>query len=370
MPSAKRVVESLLGRAGIAVDGPAPWDIQVHEDHFYGRVLGQANLGLGEAYMDGWWDCARVDDLVCRLLQARLDRQVRGSPRLLLRALPAVVLNRQTLRGARCVARRHYDLDEEFFRSFLDPHMQYSCACFQDGDGLDQAQVRKMELVCAKLGLGPGDRLLDIGCGWGGLARFAARTRGCEVTAVNISREQIRHARERCAGLPVTVLEQDYREIRGCFDKIVSVGMFEHVGLDNHRAFMKAAHGLLAEGGVFLLHTIGSNASQRTCDPWIEKHIFPRGLLPSIAQIGRAAEGLFVIEDWHNLGPHYDRTLLAWNRNFQAAWDGLKDRFDQTFKRMWEYYLLSCAGAFRARSIQLWQIVFTREGTPQPACRF
>ncbi|MEW5773975.1 MAG: cyclopropane fatty acyl phospholipid synthase [Thermodesulfobacteriota bacterium] len=373
MATAQRIVEDLFSRAGVRVDGPAPWDVRVHDGRFFGRVLRHKNLGLGESYAEGWWDCPRVDELVSRLLAARLDETVRDSPRLTLAALPGLLLNLQTRNGARVVARRHYDLGNDLFLGFLDENVQYSCAYFTNGDGpdaLNEAQRRKLELICDKLGLGPGHALLDIGCGWGGLARHAARTRGCAVTAVNISDEQTRFARDFCAGLPVTVLRQDYREVAGRFDRVVSVGMFEHVGRKNHRAYMAAVRRRLKDGGLFLLHTIGQNESRSSCDPWIARHVFPRGRLPSIAQIARAAEGLFVMEDWHNLGPHYDRTLMAWHANYQKAWGGLKDRYGPHFKRLWDYYLLSCAGAFRARSIQLWQVVFSTPGSAQPCCRF
>ena len=234
---------------------------------------------------------------------------------------------------------------------------------------MNTAQLNKLGLICRKLELKPDDRLLDIGFGWGGLAKYAAERCGCKVTGVNISGEQIRYAKEFCNGLPIEILGCDYRDINGTFDKIVSVGMFEHVGVKNYREFMEVSHRCLKNDGIFLLHTIGSNESKIKADPWITKYIFPNGVLPSIAQISRAAEGLFVIEDLHNLGPHYDKTLMAWHNNFQNAWPRMKDRFDDAFKRMWEYDLLSCAGAFRARDIQLWQIVFTKYGRTQPVFR-
>ena len=365
----RTILERLLARADVAIDGDRPWDIRVHDDRFYSRVIRNGNLGLGEAYMDGWWDCPRIDEMIRRILQARLDKHVRGGPRVWLALLPALLFNRQTRRGAREVARRHYDLGNDLFLSFLDANQQYSCAYFDGCDDLDEAQARKLELICDKLELQPGDTLLDIGCGWGGLASYAARTRGCEVTAINISREQTAYARSRCEGLPVDVRLADYRTVSGRFDKVVSVGMFEHVGVRNYKTFMRTCHGLLRDGGLFLLHTIGGNESRRSCDPFIGKYIFPRGMLPSTTQISRAAEGLFVMEDWHNLGPHYDRTLMAWHHRFTRAWGTLRGRYGEPFRRMWEYYLLSCAGAFRARDIQLWQVVFTKPGTPQPRCR-
>jgi cyclopropane-fatty-acyl-phospholipid synthase len=369
MLRAKRFVEELLLKAGIRINGSDPWDIRVYNDAFYGRVLRRQSLGLGEAYMDGWWDCPRIDEFICRLLGARLDEKLRGTLSVLPLYLSSLFLNRQSRSRSSAVAERHYNLGNDLFGSFLDPLRQYSCAYFDRTDDLAEAQLKKIELVCRKLGLAKEEKLLDIGCGWGGLAKYAAERYGCAVTAVNISTEQIRHARDWCKGLPVRILECDYRDIEGCFDKVVSVGMFEHVGSRNYRTFMKVVHRCLKAGGTFLLHTIGGNVSQINCDPWINRYIFPGGMLPSIAQISRAVEGLFVVEDWHNLGPHYDRTLMAWNANFQRAWEGLKGAYDGRFKRMWEYYLLSFAGAFRARSIQVWQIVLTPSGTPQPACR-
>lgn len=192
------------------------------------------------------------------------------------------------------------------------------------------------------------------------------------MTAVNISQEQLSVARERCKHISVDFHEGDYRTISGQFDKIVSVGMFEHVGQKNYRTFMQVVHRLLKNDGIFLLHTIGNNTSMAHCDPWITKYIFPNSMLPSLRQISDATENLFVIEDVHNLGPHYDKTLMAWNDRFQQAWSLLKDRYNTRFKRMWEYYLLSCAGAFRARNIQLWQLIMTKHGVgmKQPHCRF
>jgi cyclopropane-fatty-acyl-phospholipid synthase len=371
MTSAAEMVGGLLAQAGIEVNGPNPWDIRVHDNRWYRRVLRNGNLGLGESYMDGWWDCERLDEMICRLLRGGLEDKVRGDIKYLLRFLPALLFNLQSRTRARIIAARHYDLGNDLFFSFLDPNRQYSCGYFQETDDLDQAQQNKMEMICRKLNLTASDRVLDIGCGWGGLAKYAAERIGCTVTGVNISREQLRSARELCQDLPVRFEDRDYRAIEGRFDKIVSVGMFEHVGRKNYRTFMRTVHRCLRDDGIFLLHTIGGNSSRTGCDPWMTRYIFPNGMLPSIAQIARAAERLFVIEDWHNLGPHYDQTLMAWHAKFLAAWPRLKNTYDARFKRMWEYYLLSCAGAFRARNIQLWQIVMTKYGTgsPQPVCR-
>ncbi|NLI81926.1 MAG: cyclopropane fatty acyl phospholipid synthase [Deltaproteobacteria bacterium] len=369
MIQAKRLVEGMLQEAGVQLDGPNPWDIHVKDERLFERVLRWKNLGLGEAYMDGWWECPRVDEFICRILKAKLDERLRFNIRDLPHLLPALFVNLQSKGRVRLSAEAHYDRDTELFMSFLDPFNQYSCAYFNGTGDLNEAQERKLDLICRKIDLKPGDRVLDIGCGWGGFARYAAERYGCVVTAINVCRDQIRYAREFCRDLPVLIMECDYRDCTETFHKIVSIGMFEHVGYRNYRLFMRCVRRCLNDDGIFLLQTIGSNQSRVRTDPWIGTYIFPDSMLPSIAQIGRAIEGLFVMEDWHNLGPHYDRTLMAWYRNFQGAWERLRKRFDDRFRRMWEYYLLSCAGAFRARSIQLWQIVLTPCGRAQPACR-
>ena len=370
MNTQRKIVEQLLSETGVRINGPGRWDIQVRDDRFYARVLKDGSLGLGESYMEGWWDCLRIDEFICRLLKGNLEKKIRGNLRSLLFYLAARIFNLQSAARAGIIARRHYDLGNNLFLSFLDYYNQYSCAYFQGTDDLTEAQQKKLDLICRKIQLQRDDHVLDIGCGWGGFARYAAEHYGCTVTAVNISEEQIRFAREHCKNLPVTVRQEDYRQIRGRFDKIVSIGMFEHVGRKNYKAFMEVVHRCLKEKGIFLLHTIGSNVSRVNCDPWINRYIFPNGMLPSIAQIGRAAENLFVIEDIHNLAPHYKKTLMHWNDRFQEAWSGLSEGYDRIFKRMWEYYLLSFAGAFCARHIQVWQIVMTKAGAVQPLCRF
>lgn len=371
MQRAERIVAGLLDRAGVGVHGARPWDIRVLDDRFFGRVIRDKSLGLGESYMERWWECDRLDELFARVCSAGLDTWGNASLSFVLDVALERILNRQTRRKSRVVAEKHYDLGNDMFLSWLDGHNQYSCGYFAGTDDLDQAQRNKLELICRKIGLKPGDTVLDIGCGWGGFSRYAAERHGCSVTGVNISRNQVEHARRACSedGLDVSIECRDYRDLDTTFDKIVSVGMFEHVGLKNYRTFMGAVHRCLRGAGVFLLHTIGTNTSTVGCDPWIRKYIFPNGKVPSLAQIAEAAEGLFLIEDVHNLGPHYDKTLMAWNERFQAAWPELAEGYSETFKRMWEYYLLSCAGAFRARALQLWQIVMTKPGTAQPACR-
>lgn len=370
MTPAQSFLTDLLSKADIRVNGSRPWDIQVRDERLFPRVLAKRNLALGEGYMRGWWECERVDEFIHRVLHSGVANRVHGGWKLLLRALPALLINQQTKRRSRQVALKHYDLGNDLFQAFLDPHMQYSCADFRSTDQLNAAQEAKMRLLCEKLELRPGLRLLDIGCGWGGLARFAAANYGCEVVGVNISRQQITFARQFCEGLPVEIRECDYRNLNEQFDRVVSVGMFEHVGPRNYDTYMRAVARCLKPDGVFVLQTIGSNVSKKGCDPWITQYIFPNGNLPGTSLLARAAEPHFVMEDWQNLGPHYDRTLLCWLENFRSAWPRLKERYGETFRRMWEYYLQSCAGCFRARDIQLWQVVFTPKGAPQPTyCR-
>ena len=356
-----QLLESMLNQAGVTINGPHPWDLHIHDDRFLARLMREKSLGLGESYMDGWWDCERVDQLIYRLLRIDIEELVAGKFARLFRMLPRSLLNRQSKKRAMEVADQHYNLGNDLFFSFLDPYKQYSCAYFKETDQLEQAQLNKMALIANKLHLSAQDRLLDIGCGWGGLARYTAEQFGCRVTGINISSEQLKEARASCADLPVQFREVDYRTLNEPFDKIVSVGMFEHVGWKNYRTFFEVAHRCLTKEGRFLLHNIGRNTSVRgIADPWVSKYVFPNSMLPSLAQIAKAVEGLFVIEDVQNIGPHYDPTLMAWNQRFQQAWPTLEARYDQRFKRMWEYYLLSCAGAFRSRSIQLWQTVMTR----------
>lgn len=358
---AERHVRELLELAQVEIGGHQPWDIQVHDDRLYRRVLSEGSLGLGESYMDGWWDCASLDAFMYRVLRADLDREVSGRYDLLLGVL-SVVGNLQSKTRAWMVGQQHYDLDNRLYERMLDKRMVYTCGYWQNATSLDQAQEDKLELVCRKLRLKPGDKLLDIGCGWGGLAEYAARNFGVSVVGLTISEEQAKLARERCAGLDVEVRLLDYRDIDERFDHVVSLGMFEHVGWKNYATYMEVVHNCLKDDGLFLLHTIGANRTHFGGDPWIDRYIFPNGELPSLVQIGKAIEGRFVMEDWHNFGADYDKTLMAWHANVDAAWDELGQKYDERFRRMWRYYLLTCAGSFRARRNQLWQVVLSKSG--------
>jgi cyclopropane-fatty-acyl-phospholipid synthase len=359
---AERLVRELVGLADIEVGGSRPWDIAVHDDRFYGRILRHGALGLGESYMDGWWDVDRLDEFVCRLRRARIDEKVRRDLRTLSLLLGERLSNRQRRSKSPVVGRRHYDLGNDLFQAMLDRRMVYSCAIWDDAKSLDEAQERKLELTCRKLHVEPGMTLLDIGCGWGGLAKYAADNWGVAVVGINNSREQIALGRQMCAGSQVELQFRDYRDVEGTFDRVVSIGMFEHVGVKNYAAYMDVANRCLRDDGLFLLHTIGGNAPSRHLDTWTEKYIFPRGVLPSASQVAAASEGLFVMEDWHNLSVNYERTLLAWHENFTRGWGELSAAYGDRFYRMWSFYLLSCAGSFRARSLQVWQIVFSKGG--------
>ncbi|HEV6964964.1 cyclopropane fatty acyl phospholipid synthase [Roseateles sp.] len=356
------VLRELLARADVQIGGSRPWDMRVNDGRAFRRILTQWSLGAGESYMDGDWDCERLDMMFERLLRAELDRTAPGMARvkLLAESLRQRLFNLQTVERAHQVGERHYDAGNDVFEAMLDSRMIYSCAYWEQARDLEQAQEHKLEMICRKLELRPGETLLDIGCGWGGLARFAAERHGVRVTGVTISKEQLALAQQRCAGLPVTLLLQDYRSLEGRFDKIVSVGMFEHVGLKNYGVYFDTARRLLAPEGLFLLHTIGVDRSAPHTDPWIERYIFPNGKLPSPRELAGALEGRFIVEDWHNFGTDYDRTLMAWAERFEAAWPRLAPQYDEGFRRMFRYYLLSCAGFFRSRQGQLWQLVLTR----------
>lgn len=363
--AARRIVERMLGETDIRIDGDRPWDVRIVDDRVYRRVLTGGTLGLGEAYMDGWWECDAIDQMVERAQRSGSAGRF-ASPLATLARLDAVVRNRQTPDRSREVGRRHYDVGNDLYGRMLDRRMIYSCGYWRTATDLDGAQDAKLALVADKLGIEPGMRVLDIGCGWGGAAAYLAEQRGCDVVAITISEQQLALARERCAGLPVEIRFQDYRDVDEPFDRIYSIGMFEHVGVKNYAAYFEVCRRCLnAPDALTLVHTIGGSRSTHTTDLWVERYIFPNSMLPSAAQITRAAEGLLELQDWHNFGAYYDPTLMAWHANIEAAWDDLPD-YDERFRRMWRFYLLSSAGAFRAGRLQLWQVVFSREGLPEP----
>ncbi len=354
-------IESLLALAGVRVGGDAPSDIQVHNDRLYARAIAHGSLGLGEAYMDGWWDATDLDGFLYRLLNAHIDERVGGIDDAAL-FLRSKLVNMQRGRRAYKVGEQHYDLGNDLFQAMLGKRLVYSCGYWRNADDLDGAQEAKLDLVCRKLGLKPGMRVLDIGCGWGEALKYAAEKYGVAGVGVTVSEEQAQFARELCKGLPIEIRVQDYREIDEKFDRIWSIGMFEHVGVKNYRAYFDTVRRCLPDDGLTLLHTIGGNESTNHTDPWIAKYIFPNSMIPSAAQIAKASEGGFVIEDWHNFGTDYDRTLLAWRTNFDAAWPSFAEKYGDRFRRMWHFYLAASAANFRARRLQLWQIVLSPRG--------
>lgn len=358
--------QGLLASAGITVNGAHPWDMRIHHPGTLDRLLAQGSLGLGESYMDGWWDCERIDELICRMLLARLDEQV-GRPGWWWTLLRARLTNLQSLTRAWQVGRVHYDLGNGLYSAMLDASMAYSCGYWAHAGDLAQAQQDKLELVCRKLRLEPGMTLLDIGCGWGSLMLHAARHHRVHCVGLTVSSEQAAWGQSRSQGLPVRFELMDYRQFnpqgKMRFDRVASIGMFEHVGHKNYRAWFDMVRRSVHEDGLCLLHTIGKNRSGIGIDPWIDRYIFPNGALPSMAEVARVAED-FVVEDWHNFGADYDRTLMAWHERFEAAWPKLQHHHDERFYRMWRYYLLCCAGTFRARDNQLWQLVLSPRGVP------
>jgi len=361
--SLKQRAAALLEIAGITVDGPAPTDMQVHDDRLYARVFAHGSLGLGEAYMDGWWDVGDLSGMFTRLLASHIDEELKTLDTLLAH-FKARFINLQRGQHAFEIGRVHYDLGNDLFHAMLGKRLVYSCGYWAEATTLDDAQAAKLDLICRKLRLKPGQRVLDIGCGWGEALKFAAEHYGIEGVGVTVSQEQAEFARELCKGLPIDIRLQDYRELDETFDAVFSIGMFEHVGALNYRTYFEVARRALKEDGLFLLHSIGSNGSPSRPDPWIEKYIFPNSMIPAASQVTEALQNLFVVEDWHNFGADYDRTLTAWRQNFDAAWPSLSANYDDRFRRMWHFYLGVSAAVFRSRRDQLWQLTLSPHGVP------
>lgn len=367
---AETIVRKLLGNAGVTVNGSAPWDITVHDSRFYAKLLRHGELGLGESYIDGWWDCDELQTMIHKICRASLHLILKGNWRMKLGIVKAVLLNLQSESRATKSAQAHYDIGNDLYKLMLDDRMQYTCAYFKDTDDLGEAQEAKLDLVCRKLGLKPGMRVLELGCGFGGLAIYAAEKYGVEVTGYNVSRAQLELAREMAGNLPVTFHQSDYREARGQYDAVVSIGMMEHIGYKNHRTLMEVIHRCMSDEAVSLVHTIGSNHSRLRPERFVDKYLFPNAVSPSIAQIGKAVDGLLIVDDVHNIGTHYAPTLMAWWRNFDAGYEQLDHSvYDARFYRLWRYYLLAATGASTSRKGQLWQTVMTKFGRDLPDCR-
>ena len=357
--------ENIMTAADVTINGSRPWDIHVHNEDTYDRVLSQGTLGLGESYMDSWWDCDALDEMMARLLLAGGERAISRNWVTTIHVLKAKLLNLQTRRGAKKVTEQHYDIGDPLYMSFLDPYNQYTCAYFKDTDksDLNRAQENKMELICRKIKLKASDRVLDIGCGWGGLAKWMADNHGCKVMGVNLAKGQVQYAKNNISNPNVEIVNMDYRDVptrmAEKFDKVVSIGMVEHVGSKNYRSFYKVARSMLKNDGLFLLQNCGQDVSRAITDPWFNKYIFPQGAIPSPVQLAKGFEGILVLEDWQNLGAHYDPTLMAWWRKFDQSWHNFRSQYGDRFYRMFRYYMLSCAGSFRARDMQLHQTVYS-----------
>jgi cyclopropane-fatty-acyl-phospholipid synthase len=361
----KKIAEEILGLAGVEINGINPWDIQVHNDKFYKRVITEGELGLGESYMDGWWDSERIDDFFYKILRAKLDEKIQRKLSIIVKLSLARIINLQSKRRAFIIGEKHYDLGNDLFQKMLDKQMNYSCAYWKDAGNLDKAQEDKLELICRKIYLKSGMRVLDIGCGWGSFGKYAAEKYNVEVVGITVSKEQVELGKQLCKGLPVEIRLMDYRDINKKFDRIVSVGMIEHVGYKNYKTFFEVANRCLSDDGLFLLQTIGNIKTKKTIDLWTDKYIFPNGMLPSVAQLGKAIENLFILEDLHSFGKDYDKTLMAWYANFDKNWDKIKNKYSERFFRMWKYFLLSFAGSFRSGiTNQLWQIVLSKNSMP------
>ncbi|MCP3943064.1 MAG: cyclopropane fatty acyl phospholipid synthase [Desulfobacteraceae bacterium] len=365
----KQAFSSLMQFAGITVNGEKPYDIQVHTDQFYSRVLDQTTLGLGESYMDKWWDCLALDQFIDKVIRANLLSKLKQDWATTWNIIKAKIFNLQTARHAFIIGEKHYDIGNNLYQKMLDKRMQYTCGYWDNANCLDTAQEAKLQMICRKINLKPGMTVAELGCGFGGFAQYAAQKYGVRVVGFTVSKEQARYAKKLCQGLPVDIRLEDYRKAKGQYDRVISIGLMEHVGYKNYRTYMKLANSLLKENGIAFIHTIGSNVSLQSCNPWTAKYIFPNAVVPSIAQLGKSMEEYFVVEDWHNFGEDYDKTLMAWWENFKNAWPELKSEYNDRFYRMWKYYLLGCAGGFRARDLQLWQIVMTKPGRTQPDCR-
>jgi cyclopropane-fatty-acyl-phospholipid synthase len=368
---ARRIITGVLEQADIRVGGDRPWDLRIHHDRFFPRAM-RGSLGVGESYMDGDWDAGSLIEFFRKTMDAGLQMHPLLRINRVAKEVHARFRNLQTRRRSRAVAEEHYDLDHRMYAQFLGPWNQYTCCFFDGTDDLEEAEICKLEMICDKLEIESGDRVLDIGCGWGGFAKYAASTRGCSVVGISLSDEQIEYARDYTEGLPVEIHRMDYRDLPesplGTFDKVLICGMIEHVGYRNYRQLMKVVHTVLAQDGLFLLHTIGNRHNTAVVEPWIEKYIFRNSMAPSMQQLTRAAADLFVIEDWENYGHYYVPTLQAWHDNFNRNWDRIRALdgprpFDERFRRMWNFYLMSSRAAFEVEDLHLWHLVMTRYGS-------
>ncbi|MGH8582632.1 MAG: cyclopropane fatty acyl phospholipid synthase [Gammaproteobacteria bacterium] len=358
---ARRIIEWLGAnkRIDVRINGDRPHDIRVHNRRFYRRLLRNYSLGMGEGYMDGDWSCEDLEGMLRRCFLAGAVTENTS----VLTSLQHRLINMQTPFRSKKAVEQHYDIGNDLYEAMLDSYMQYSGAYWRNATTLDQAQQAKLDLICRKLDLSRGLRVLDVGCGFGGLMRFMKDRYGVDAVGITLSGQQQRLAQEKF-GIE-SIFIQDYRELfrypRHSFDRVVSVGMFEHVGYKNYADFFRAVRSAIKDEGIFLLQTIGNNVSVTRPDDWVNKYIFPNGMTPSLAQLGQAMEGAWVMEDWHSLGPNYGKTLRAWHQRSKAFFQST-DRYPARFQRMWEFYLVGCQVTFDLRASQLWQIVLSPRG--------
>lgn len=359
----KNQLERIFDAADIKIGGNRPWDIHIYNPLVFRRAITEGNLGLGESYIDGFWECDDLEEFMFRLISSKADEKI-VAPVMFIGKWIGKTYNLQRPSRAYTVGETHYNAGNDLFKAMLDQRLIYSCGYWKEAATLDEAQENKLCLIFNKLQLQPGMHLLDIGCGWGGAARFAAEHYKVSVTGITISTEQAKIAKEYCADVPVTIELIDYRKLQGSFDRIYSIGMFEHVGYKNYHNYFDLISRCLKPDGLTLLHTIGSNTPTTNGDAWSCKYIFPNSMLPAASQITKNYEGLFILEDWHVFSYDYSLTLKAWYNNFEKHWPLLQSSYSERFHRMWRYYLLSFSGAFRSRSIQLWQILLSKNGLP------
>jgi cyclopropane-fatty-acyl-phospholipid synthase len=357
----EQIVKNLFKKANIELDK----DIIIHDKSTYRDIIIKGSLGLGESFMKKKWDSPQLDVFIAKILRAG------SQSNLILGALihfrnwvKSSFLNLQNQKYAPDLAETHYNAGNYLFKSFLDSNMIYTCGYFKNTTDLKQAQLNKIKIVGSKLNLQPGESVLDIGCGWGGTARIISETFDVEVTGVTDSVEMVKYANKHNSSEKVQFINSDYRNIKGKYNKIYNVGFLEAVGPKNYRAFMELVNNLLYDNGVFLTHTIGGMHSVNSGDPWLDKYIFPHGVLPSKDQIKKAISNLFDIRDFEAFGKYYATTLSKWSNNLNKNWHTIQDKFDnpEEFRRMMDFYFQSCKAAFQSKIIDLWQYVFTKPG--------
>jgi len=370
MATAGRRTETLitagLTRAGVTVNGPNPWDIRVLDNRLFRRVVGTRELGFGDSYVEGWWECDRIDELVTRILRTGIKRILPPGISGLTLAARSVITNTQGSERAGDNATAHYGQHDALLRLILGEPLVYSCADWRDATDLADAQHAKIDRLASKLQLRPGMRVLDIGCGWGATADYLSTRHGVIVVGITPVAAQATHAARHHRHSDVSFVTTDFSNFTSPkpFDRIYSVGMVEHVGPKNLKPFFRHCQDLLVDDGIMFHQTIGRRTPRASTDAWIDRRIFPGGAIPSVQQLSRAWSAGWVLEDFENLGPDYDRTLMAWLGLLEGKKDQVLDQFGEEMYRTFRFYFQYCAGAFRARELQLWQLVLTKHPAP------